>query len=51
MNNADNESSATIVVKYRHLLKTMKQASVGQIIVSGISPVFEAEAKCTVEWL
>ena len=39
-NNADKEGTTAIVEKYRDLLKKTKQARVGQIIISGILPVF-----------
>ena len=39
-NNADKERTAAIMEKYRNLLKKTKQARVGQIILSGILPVF-----------
>ncbi len=39
-NNVDKEGTTAIVEKYRTLLKTTKQARVGQIILSGILPVF-----------
>ena len=39
-NNADKEGTTAIVEKYRNLLKKTKQAMVGQIILSGILPVF-----------
>ena len=39
-NNADKEGTTAIVEKYRCLLKKTKQARVGQIILSGILPVF-----------
>ena len=39
-NNADKEGTTAIVEKYRELLKKTKQARVGQIIISGILPVF-----------
>ena len=39
-NNADKEGTTAIVEKYRNLLKMTKQAMVGQIILSGILPVF-----------
>ena len=39
-NNADKEGTTAIVEKYRNLLKKTKQAMVGQIIISGILPVF-----------
>ena len=39
-NNADKEGTTAIVEKYRNLLKKTKQARVGQIIFSGILPVF-----------
>ena len=38
--NADKEGTTAIVEKYRDLLKKTKQARVGQIIISGILPVF-----------
>ena len=39
-NNADKEGTTAIVDKYRNLLKKTKEARVGQIILSGILPVF-----------
>ena len=39
-NNADKEGTTAIVKKYRNLLKVTKEARVGQIIISGIAPVF-----------
>ena len=39
-NNADKEGTTAIVEKYRNLLKKTKQARVGQMIISGILPVF-----------
>ena len=39
-NNADKEGTTSIVEKHRNLLKKTKQARVGQIILSGILPVF-----------
>ena len=39
-NNADKEGTTAIVDKYRKLLKKTKEARVGQIILSGILPVF-----------
>ena len=39
-NNTDKEGTTAIVEKYSNLLKKMKQARVGQIILSGILPVF-----------
>ena len=39
-NNADKEGTAAILEKYRNLLKKTKQARVGQIILSGMLPVF-----------
>ena len=39
-NNSDKEGTTPIVEKYRNLLKKTKRASVGQIILSGILPVF-----------
>ena len=39
-NNTDKEGTTAIVDKYRKLLKKTKEASVEQIILSGILPVF-----------
>ena len=39
-NNADKEGTTAILEKYRDLLKKTNQARVGQIIISGILPVF-----------
>ena len=39
-NNADKEGTTAIVDKYRNLPKKTKEARVGQIILSGILPVF-----------
>ena len=39
-NIADKEGTTAIVDKYRNLLKKTKEARVGQIILSGILPVF-----------
>ncbi len=39
-NNADKEGTTAIHEKYRNLLKQTKQARIGQIILSGILPVF-----------
>ena len=39
-NNADKEGTTAIVDKYRNRLKETKHARVGQIILSGILPVF-----------
>ena len=39
-NNADKEGTTAILEKYRNLLKKTKQARVGQIILSGMLPVF-----------
>ena len=39
-NNTDKEGTTAIVKKYRNLLKKTKEAKVGQIILSGIQPVF-----------
>ena len=39
-NNADKEGTTAIVDTYRKLLKKTKEARVGQIILSGILPVF-----------
>ena len=38
--NADKEGTTVILEKYRNLLKKMKQARIGQIILSGILPAF-----------
>ena len=40
MSALDKERRTVIVEKYRNLLKKTKQARVGQIILSGILPVF-----------
>ena len=39
-NNADKEGTTAIVDKYMNLLKKTKEARVGQVILSGILPVF-----------
>ena len=39
-NNADKEGTTAILEKYRNILKKTKHARVGQIILSGILPVF-----------
>ena len=39
-NNTDKEGTTAIVEKYSNLLKNTKQARAGQIILSGILPVF-----------
>ena len=39
-NNADKEGTTATVDKYRNLLNKTKEARVGQIILSGILPVF-----------
>ena len=39
-NNADKEGTTEIVDKYRNLLKKTNEARVGQVILSGILPVF-----------
>ena len=39
-NNTDKEGTTAIVEKYKNLLKKTKQARAGQIILSGILPVF-----------
>ena len=38
-NNADKEGTSAIIGKYRRLIKTLKEARVGQIILSGILPI------------
>ena len=44
--NADKEGTTAIVNKYRNLMKKTKEAWVGQIILSGILPVFETLSQC-----
>ena len=39
-NNTDNEGTTAMVEKYRNLLKKTKKARAGQIILSGVLPVF-----------
>ena len=39
-NNTDKEGTTAIAEKYRNLLKKMKKARAGQIILSGVLPVF-----------
>ena len=38
-NNAEKEGTLTIVDKYRRLIKTLKEAQVGQIVLSVILPI------------
>ena len=38
-NNAEKEGTSAIVGKYRRLIKTHKEARVGQIVLSGILPI------------
>ena len=38
-NNAEKEGTSAIVGKYRRLIKTLKEARIGQIVLSGILPV------------
>ena len=38
-NNAEKEETSVIVGKYGRLIKTLKEARVGQIVLSGILPV------------
>ena len=38
-NNADKEGTSAIIGKYRRLIKTLKEARVGQIVLSGILPI------------
>ena len=38
-NNAEKEETSAIVGKYGRLIKTLKEARVGQIVLSGILPV------------
>ena len=38
-NNAEKEGTSAIVGKYRRLIKTLKEARVGQIVLSGILPI------------
>ena len=37
-NNAEKEGTSAIVGKYRSLVKTFKEARIGQIVLSGILP-------------
>ncbi len=51
-NNADKAGTTAKVEKYRNVLKKTKQARVGQIVLSGILPIFanriqEFEADCS----
>ena len=38
-NNAEKEGTSAVVDKYRRLVKTLKEARIGQIVLSGILPV------------
>ena len=38
-NNAEKEGTSAIVGKYRRLIKTLNEARVGQIVLSGILPI------------
>ena len=38
-NNAEKEGTSAIVGKYRRLVKTLKEARIGQIVLSGILPI------------
>ena len=38
-NNAEKEETSAIVGKYRKLIKTLKEARVGQFVLSGILPI------------
>ena len=38
-NNAEKEGTSAIACKYRRLIKTLKEARVGQIVLSGILPI------------
>ena len=38
-NNAETEGTSAIVGKYRRLAETLKEARIGQIVLSGILPV------------
>ena len=38
-NNAEKEGTSAIIGKYRRLIKTLKEARVGQIVLSGILPI------------
>ena len=49
-NNADKEGTTAIVEKYRNLLKKTKQARAGQIILSGIFPVFGSDTGIRSGW-
>ena len=44
-NNAEKERTSAIVGKYRRLIKTLKEARVGQIVLSGILPVMGSRGK------
>ena len=45
-NNTDKEGKTAIVKKYRNLLKKTMEARVGQILLSGILPVFGTRNQC-----
>ena len=38
-NNAEKEGMSAIVGKYSRLVKTLKEAQIGQIVLSGILPI------------
>ena len=38
-NSAEKEDTSAMVGKYRRLVKTLKEARIGQIVLSGILPV------------
>ena len=38
-NNAEKEGTSAIAYKYRRLVKTLKEARIGQTVLSGILPV------------
>ena len=44
-NDTDKEGTTAIVKKYRNLLKKTKEARVGQLILSGILPVFRSRSQ------
>ena len=43
-NNTEKEDSSAIVGKYRRLVKTLKEARIGQIVLLGILPVMGGRA-------
>ena len=45
VNNAEKEGTSAIVGKYRRLVKTLKEARIGQIALSGILTVMGGKGK------